>query len=63
LNAEYTEREETGLKIRILDRILVALAGLLALAFCAALGAQIFFQKDVAGFAAKLLNDPANRSG
>ena len=43
------------MKIRILDRILVALAGLLMLAGCAALAAQLFFGKDVIGRAAKLL--------
>ncbi len=43
------------MKIRILDRILVALAGLLVLAGCAALAAQLFFGKDVIGFAARIL--------
>ncbi len=37
------------MKIRILDRILVALAGLLMLAGCAALAAQLFFGKDMIG--------------
>ena len=45
------------MKIRILDRILVALAGILVLAGCAALAAQLFFEKDVVGRAAKLLTD------
>ena len=43
------------MKIRILDRILVALAGLLVLAGCAALAAQLFFGKDVVGRVAALL--------
>ena len=43
------------MKIRILDRILVAFAGLLMLASCAALAAQLFFGKDVIGWAAKVL--------
>ena len=37
------------MKIRILDRILVALAGLLMLAGCAAAAAQLFFGKNVIG--------------
>ena len=45
------------MKIRILDRILVALAGLLVLAGCAALAAQLFFQQDVAGFATGILTN------
>ena len=49
------------MKIRILDRILVALAGLLALAGCAALAAQLFFGKDVVGFAGRLLADETCR--
>ncbi len=43
------------MKIRILDRILVAIAGLLVLAGCAALAAQLFFGKDVIGKANELL--------
>ena len=43
------------MKIRILDRILVALAGLLMLAGCALLAAQLFFGKDVAGRVTSLL--------
>ena len=43
------------MKIRILDRILVALAGLLMLAGCAALAAQLFFGKDVIGRVTRLL--------
>ena len=43
------------MKIRILDRILVALAGLLMLAGCAALAAQLFFGKDVIGRVTSLL--------
>ena len=49
------------MKIRILDRILVALAGLLMLAGCAALAAQLFFGKDVIGRATKLLTDDQYR--
>ena len=45
------------MKIRILDRILVALAGLLVLAGCAALAAQLFFRKDIIGFATKVLTN------
>jgi len=48
-------------KIRILDRILVALAGLLVLAGCAALAAQLFFGKDVAGRVTAFLTDNNNR--
>ena len=43
------------MKIRVLDRILVALAGLLLVAACAGVVAQVFFSVDVTGFAAKLL--------
>ena len=43
------------MKIRVLDRILVALAGLLLVAACAGVVAQVFFSVDVIGFAAKLL--------
>ena len=39
------------MRIRILDRILVALAGLILVAFCAGLVAQVFFGVDVAGSA------------
>ena len=49
------------MKIRILDRILVALAGLLMLAACAALAAQLFFGKDVIGLATRLLADESFR--
>ena len=45
------------MKIRILDRILVALAGLLMLAAGAALAAQLFFRQDVAGWINGLLSD------
>ena len=45
------------MKIRLLDRILVALAGLLMLAGCAAAAAQLFFGKDVIGYASRLLAD------
>ena len=43
------------MKIRILDRILVAVAGLMLIAGCAGVVAQVFFGKDVIGFASKLL--------
>ena len=43
------------MKIRILDRILVAVAGLLMIACCAAAAAQLFFQKDVVGRVSRLL--------
>ncbi|MCR5565522.1 MAG: alkaline shock response membrane anchor protein AmaP [Clostridiales bacterium] len=49
------------MKIRILDRILVALAGLLMLAGCAALAAQLFFGKDVVGRITRLLTDAQYR--
>ena len=49
------------MKIRILDRILVALTGLLVLAGCAALAAQLFFSKDIAGMAEKLLTSKQYR--
>ena len=42
------------MRIRILDRVLVALAGLLLLALCAGIVAQVFFGQDVTGMAAKL---------
>lgn len=49
------------MKIRILDRILVALAGLLMLAGGSALAAQLFFGKDVAGKVTAWLNDDSVR--
>ena len=49
------------MKIRILDRILVALAGLFMLTGCVALAAQLFFGKDVIGWAARLLTGEQNR--
>jgi len=49
------------MKIRILDRILVAVAGLLVLAGCAALAAQLFFGKNVAAWAGRLLADQSVR--
>lgn len=42
------------MKLRIADRILVACAGLLLLAGFAGLVAQIFFQADLVGFAARI---------
>ena len=43
------------MKIRILDRILVALAGIVLVAACAGLVAQVFFSVDVIGFVTQLL--------
>ena len=43
------------MRIRVLDRILVALAGLLLVAACSGLVAQVFFGKDVIGLITKLL--------
>ena len=43
------------MRIRILDRILVALAGLAVVAACAGLVAQVFFNVDVIGFVTQLL--------
>ncbi len=49
------------MRIRILDRILVALAGLLMLAIGAALAAQLFFQQDVVGWLNSLFSDENSR--
>ena len=49
------------MKIRISDRILVALAGLLMLAGCAAATAQLFFGKDVLGWVGQMLTRPKAR--
>ena len=38
------------MKIRVLDRILVAVAGLILIMACAGLVAQVFFGVDVIGF-------------
>ena len=43
------------MRIRILDRILVAIAGLLMLAICAGLVAQVFFHVDIVGKVARVL--------
>ena len=43
------------MRIRILDRILVALAGIVLVAACAGLVAQVFFSVDVIGFVTQLL--------
>lgn len=43
------------MRIRILDRILVALAGLILVAACAGLVAQIFFGQDVGAFITRVL--------
>jgi Protein of unknown function (DUF322). len=44
------------MKIRVLDRILVAVAGIILLAVCAGLVAQVFFQADVIHFISDLIN-------
>ena len=44
------------MKIRVLDRILVAVAGIVLLALCAALVAQVFFQSDVVRFISDQVN-------
>lgn len=49
------------MKIRILDRILVALSGLLMLAGCVALAAQLLFGQDVIGWVTKVLTSEQNR--
>lgn len=49
------------MKIRILDRILVALSGLLMLAGCVALAAQLLFGKDVIGWFTNVLTSEQNR--
>ena len=49
------------MKIRITDRILVALAGLLIIAGSVALAAQLFFGKDVVGYAAGILAPGSTR--
>ena len=41
------------MRIRVLDRVLVAIAGLLLIAICAGLVGQVFFGKDVAGMVVK----------
>ena len=47
------------MKIRILDRILAALAGLILLCAGAALIAQMFFGADLVGFAGRILASPS----
>ena len=49
------------MKIRILDRILVAFAGLLMLAGCIALAAQLLFGTDAIGWITKVLTSEQNR--
>ena len=44
------------MKIRVLDRILVAVAGIILLALCTALVAQVFFQADVVRFISDQVN-------
>ena len=45
------------MKLRIMDRILAALAGLILLCAGGALAAQVFFGTDVLGFAGRVLSD------
>ena len=49
------------MKIRILDRILVAVAGLIVIAGCTAVALQLFFQKDVVGWAGRLIANSSAR--
>ena len=44
------------MRIRILDRILVAVAGILLITICAGVAAQVFFGQDVLGFVGKQLS-------
>ena len=44
------------MKIRILDRILVALSGLVLVGVCAGIVAQVFFGKNVAGYISRILS-------
>ena len=44
------------MKIRVLDRILVAIAGIVLLAICAGIVAQVFFQVDVVSFISEHMN-------
>ena len=48
------------MKIRVADRILVAIAGLIILAFCTGIAAQVFFNADVAGWLGNLLSPDAD---
>ena len=45
-----------NMKIRVLDRILVAIAGVVLLAICAGLVAQVFFHTDVVRFISEQVN-------
>jgi len=49
------------MKLRILDRIITALAGLVLIVSAAALAAQLFFGKDVVGYAKRLLENDSMR--
>ena len=49
------------MKIRVLDRILVALAGLLMVVGGVALAAELFFGKNVSGKVSQWLADGNNR--
>ena len=50
------------MKLRIADRILVAIAGLLLLAGCCAIIAQLFFQADVLNFAVRVFTSESPRA-
>lgn len=50
------------MRLRILDRILVAVAGLLLLACCAGIVAQLFFQVDLVDFATKVFQSERTES-
>ncbi len=50
------------MKLRVADRILVALAGVIILAGCAAVVAQVFFQADVIGFATRVLTSESTKA-
>lgn len=47
------------MRLRIADRILVALAGLLLIACCAGIIAQMFFNVDLVGIAAQVFSSPS----
>ena len=47
------------MKIRIADRILVGLCGLLLIALCVGLAAQVFFHVDLIGRIGEALNNPS----
>ena len=47
------------MRLRITDRILVAVAGILLLAICAGIVAQLFFNVDLIGFAGRIFSSEA----